>query len=212
MFIRKTILTVALLLSAHNLHAADTRVGAGYSALGPTIEVFTSISDHMTVRGTYSVGKGFSGSNNIDGTTYALNGKIGGLSGMFNYHFPTGFRMGAGFLKSTGAIHGTLSGESGDQIGDETLSGPVSLSADAKFARSYSPITTIGWDMPVSHNIFLSADAGLVFNGGFDVELAQTYGSAVPSSDIQAAESEMEAQLSEIKHLPYLSIALGFQF
>ena len=201
--------TLALIASTSN--AEGMRIGAGISMFGPTVEAQSRLGNAITVRGTYS-GYGASGSQTIDGIDYTLGGRMGGLSAMFNYHMPGGFRVGAGFFKSTSSVTGTTSFEAGDEVGGFTLPGSASFEGTTTFARTYAPMTTVGLDIPIFGDLVLSTDAGMVFNGGYTVDFTQTSGTAIPGSNLTSAEQNLEDQLSNYKVFPYVSMMVGMWF
>lgn len=201
-----------LALVATTSHAEGMRIGAGLSMFGPTVEAQSRLGNAITVRGTYSGGISASGSQTADTLDYTLSGKLGGLSAMFNYHMPGGFRVGAGFFKSNSSVTGTVTGESGDTVGGSTIPDAFTLQADTTFARTYSPITTVGLDIPIFSDFVLSTDAGIVFNGGYAVDLTQTAGDPIGASILAAGEQNIEDQLSSYKMLPYVSLMVGKWF
>lgn len=210
----KTLATAATLaLAATTLNAEGMRIGAGLSMFGPSVEVQSRLSNAITVRGTYAGGLTASGTQTADDLDYSLSGKLGGLSAMFNYHMPGGFRVGAGFFKSNSSVTGTMTGTDGDQVGGTAISGDFTLQADTTFARSYSPIATVGLDIPLFADFVLSTDAGVVFNGGYNVNLTQTSGATTIAASVLAdGEKNIEDQLSSYNYFPYVSLMVGKWF
>jgi hypothetical protein len=210
-FLKTAASAATLALIATTSHAEGMRIGAGISMFGPTVEAQSRLGNAVTVRGTYS-GYGASGTQTIDGIDYTLSGRLGGLSAMFNYHMPGGFRVGAGFFKSTSSVTGSTSFDAGDEVGGFPLGEASSFEGKTTFARTYSPITTVGLDIPVFGDLVLSTDAGMIFNGGYNVDFTQTSGTDIPGSNLSTAEQNLEDQLSNYKVFPYVSMMVGMWF
>lgn len=187
----------------------ETRFGAGLTSFGPAIEGQMKLGRNITVRGTYAGGLTASGTQTADGLDYTLSGALGGTSLMASYHLPAGIRFSGGMLFSNSTITGTVTGDGTDFGGP---AGAVTVESDVSFARRTAPITTIGVDIPVFYDFVLSTDAGIVWNGGYNVALTQTAGTTIPAGALATAESDIEAELANYKVFPYVSVMVGKWF
>jgi len=189
------------------------RVGAGYSIFGPTIEAQTKLGRNVTVKGSYSSGIGLPGSYSTDGLTYTLSGKAAGMSAVASYHLPAGVRVSGGLFMSNSSVKGSVSGTLEDfQTGGGAA--PVSVESSVSFARTTAPLTTIGVDIPLFSGFVMSTDAGVIWNGGYNVNLTETTsgGDIIPAGDLSSAEAEIEAELSNFNFFPYVSLVVGKWF
>lgn len=190
--------------------AQDMRVGAGYSIFGPTIEAQTKLGRNATIKGTYSSGLSLSGTHTADSLDYSLGGKMAGMSAVASYHLPAGIRVSGGLFMSNSSVKGTVTGDGSDFGGP---AGAVTVESNVSFARQTAPLTTIGVDIPLFSGFVMSTDAGVVWNGGYDVSLTQTAGAVtIPAGDLASTEADIEAELSNLNFFPYVSLMVGKWF
>lgn len=188
----------------------ETRFGAGLSMFGPAVEAQMKVGRNVTIRGTYAGGLTATGTQAADGLNYTMSGSLGGTSIMAAYHLPAGIRFSGGMLFSNSTITGTVTGDGTDFGGP---AGAVTVESDVSFARSTAPITTVGVDIPIFYDFVLSTDAGIVWNGGYNVDLTQTAGAiTIPAVDLDAAEDDIEDDLANYKMFPYVSVMVGKWF
>merc|ERR1711916_418511 len=138
---------------------------------GPAIEAQTKIGRNVTVRGIYAGGLNASGTQSADGLDYTLSGSLGGTAAMVAYHLPVGIRFSGGLMFSNSSITGTVTGTAADFGAGGGGSGTVSVQSDVSFKKSSAPITSVGVDIPIFYDFVLSTDAGVIWNGGYNVTL-----------------------------------------
>lgn len=191
----------------------ETRFGAGMTMFGPAVEAQMKLGRNVTLRGTYAGGLSATGSQSADGLNYTMSGSLGGTSVMASYHLPAGIRFSGGYIFSNSSVTGTVSGNASDFGAGGGGALPVSVQSDVSFSRSTAPITTVGVDIPIFYDFVLSTDAGIVWNGGYNVELTETTATPIiPAVDLDAEEAAIEAQLSNYKVFPYVSVMVGKWF
>ncbi len=213
-FHKTAIIAGALAISATVSAADSSRVGAGFSMFGPTIEAQFPVTDSITVRGSIAAGLSATGTTTADGLDYAVDASLGATTLMASYHLPAGLRVSGGFLMPNTTINGSVSGSAGDVVGGYTIPAGQSFTVESttEFANSLSPMATFGFDTSV-FGMVLSSDIGIVKTGGFDVSIAQTAGTAtIPTADLTTAETSIESELSQYDYIPYFSLMLGKWF
>lgn len=210
----KTLFGAAVLAFAATQSSAESRVGAGLSTFGPTLEYQTAISDNFTVRGSWSGGLSLSDSGTVNSVDYTATGKLGGLTLTGQYHLPAGMRIGGGLFSSTSSLSGTASVPNGAPFGGGTATQDYSFSSVTTFQNSLSPMVNTGFDIPFFGGTVLSTDLGVIWTGGFDVEYTDTTagGSGAPQGQIDTEEAALENSLSRFEYVPYVSVMLGKWF
>lgn len=210
----KTLFGAAVVALAATQSGAESRVGAGLSTFGPTLEYQTAISDNLTVRGSWSGGLSLSDAGTVDGIAYTANGTLGGLTLTGQYHLPAGMRIGGGLFNSASSLSGTANVPTGTDFGGIPATKNYSFSSVTTFQNALSPMVNTGFDIPFFGGTVLSTDLGVIWTGGFDVEYTDTTvgGSDATQAEIDTEEAALEASLSRFEYVPYLSLMLGKWF
>lgn len=205
-----------VIIAAANLSLTATTAASegfffssGVSIFGPQIEGGYQINDTFAARGFYAGGLGGEVTNIEDlGLTFEDLGldtgteeflASGGLGahGLIADYFPLGadrnWRLSAGIVQSRTYIDVEASAEG------ESATGSV------QFKKDTAPLLTTGWRKVFGNNMMLAIDAGAYLN---------TFEATTTSTDVidQADVDELNAELADIKAIPYISLTFGYKF
>lgn len=203
---------LALQGSARAQEAGSASLGLGISTMGATIEGGYRITPRMGVRGLYAGLPDYSDTIEVDNINYDVDGRLGGFALMGDY-FPNGgaLRLSAGVFVSNSELSGrtTASPSNPIEVGGTTFTTGETVQTDVEFRNSIAPMATLGYVYQTRSRFSLSAEAGVIGNNGFDVDVT---GSGVPQSELDAEAANVRDDLDDYKVYPFVSLMVGFRF
>jgi len=199
----------ATLITTSSLHAQDigeASVGLGFSNFGINLEAGYKINPSFRVRGALMGGVNFEyEETDIDGE---VEGEfdLGGLALLGDY-YPNqgGWRISGGLFFSNTELSTTGTSDI-DALVDDTVT------VDAEFANTIAPMITTGYDWAFADGWALNTEIGVIFNGGFDLDVKGTNAADQAVIDDDADVQEAKDDASDVSPLPYLGITVSYQF
>ena len=211
------ILVTGALFTTHASAAPTDDVGINLKAgtLGAGVEVSKGFSEK------FSAGLGFNSYNykttdTTSGINYNYEFDLQTISLLTNYHpFRGVFRVTAGVMynsnelkltgkPSSGAIY-EINGKTYTDTQVGTLSGKLTFNKTA-------PYFGLGWGNRPGGKLGISADVGALYQGAPKLALSASGNVAGLSADVEQERKNAEADLSNLKWYPVLSLGLYFRF
>jgi len=211
-YILSTATAIALIASVASAQDSNLRFGLGVSTLGGNLEGAYRFNDRFALRGVLSGGFSASGTQSVDGVNYNTSGQLGGFSLLADYYTGnTGFRISGGAFVSNTDFSGTTTASVANPItiGNTTLTGGETASADIEFKRKVSPMVTVGYDWNVGRNFTISGEIGAIAMGGLNVALTAPL---APAADVARETQNIKDELSPFGVYPYVALTGSFRF
>ena len=190
----------------------EPHVGVGISTMGAVIQGGFRITPSFGARALYAGLPTIRDTVEIDDIDYDIQGRLGGLALLGDY-FPgdMGVRISAGIFVPNSELKGdvTASASNPIEVGAATFNSGETVNTNTTFKNDVAPMATIGYVYEMRNNMFLSAEAGVIYTGGFDV---QVQGTGVPQANLDQEAANVRDELNKYKVLPYVQLMAGFRF
>ncbi|NRA99141.1 MAG: hypothetical protein HRU32_04840 [Rhodobacteraceae bacterium] len=183
------------------------RFSVGASTAGIKGEVAYRFAPRWAVRGFVGGGLTVFVDGNVAGVNYDANLRLGGAAANINYYpFRNRFRMSAGIFFTDTLFDGTASGtiNVGGTDYDATIRTRIEL------ADKYAPILSVGYELPITKRLILTADAGAIYIDNLSATITPLGGEPIDVSDIANEIAEIAGP--QIPFYPFVSLNLAFVF
>ncbi len=182
--------------------------------LGAGVEGTIGLSERINLRlgaNSYT----YSYDETIEDIRYDADLELKSGALILDWHpFAGAFRVSAGMLSNKNGVDLTATPTGSVTIGGTTypFGTAGTLDGEVRF-KSGAPFVALGWGNAVAGNkgFGLNFEIGAVFQGSPDVELASS-NPAVPQSDLDQEEREIEDDLDNFKVYPVLSLGVSYRF
>ncbi len=198
----------ALALSATAVTAQETgstSIGFGFSSLGANLEAQYKVNPSYAVRGVFMGGISADYEESDEDGDYDGSIDLGGVAVMGDF-YPTqgGWRISGGLLFSNNELSatGTVDVAGTDEAATIT----------AKFENEISPIVTTGYEWAFADGWKFTPEAGIIFNGGIDLQFDATNPLAQDDIDNDPDLQDARDDASDIVVLPYVALTVSYQF
>jgi hypothetical protein len=204
------------LVAAPRAQAADVGVDFHAGTLGAGLGLAFGLSDRWNGRvgfNRFTVEEDFT----EDGIDYSTDLELATTYALADFHpFGGGFRISGGFMINDNELSGDADVDAGDQVGDVTVPPGQGgrLGASITF-DSPAPYVGIGYGNHVDGwgPISFTVDLGILAQGSPSVDLDKEEGlQAIPDSEVDEEENQLEDDLSGFDVYPVLSVGLIYRF
>ena len=197
----KTIISSILFLGLAGAAAAETgdiQAGAGLSTFGAMIEGSYEITPQIKARGFYLGGINVSETDSYesdDGTNYNVTAdlSLGALGVVADYYAYGGWRVSGGLFFSNSSIS------------SEFDDGTDTFEAEIAFKDDVALMLATGYQYTWDSGVYLSGELGAIFTS---LEASTNAADA----DFQTDIDDLNAELSDLPAVPYLSLTVGYTF
>lgn len=203
----------ALPAAAQDEAESRMRVGLGVGTLGVMVEPSVRLSPSFGVRVPLG-GASLNRTEEVEGNAVKGTLRLGGVAVLGDYFpFGAGLRLSGGVLASNFRLSGSTTGSY--ELDGVEYDGTFAVSAEAR--NKLNPVVALGFNSGgASAGWSISGDLGLVYTDGLSRTIDATTDNTLVQvqfeEDLAKARQTLTDDLSDLKLLPYVTLAVSFRF